>query len=200
MKFCNYFGQKGLCRTADLSHLTDDEGKEPDIIASVYTFLGRSAKGQLLLMLDDKPTTVYNRKMRGDSTEPMECGIMGNINYMFLGIYPSDSLKYTSTMKLDQLTSASFVSNGITTALHRKLNDQPNRCVLNNFPTATRRIYDLFESHKIKLVYNVNPTPYNNKKCVQQLEFLNSTFCNINKRKLNVTVEENTLEENKLEK
>lgn len=61
LKLQNSFGQKGIAHFSNLDDLITDRGENVDVVSSMFSFVGRSACGQLLEQRTENTRRIYSR-------------------------------------------------------------------------------------------------------------------------------------------
>ncbi len=146
LKLNNCYGQKGVMRPMNLSHLKyqnpiTKEWQEPDVITNNCTFVSRAANGQLKEMSQQNPfgnISVHN------TLDPKDVGLGGFCNFLIIENNPSQILSIESDLKLEPMSAMALLQNRLALTLNVKYADNTHNQAQVSFPTDTRQLFSLY--------------------------------------------------------
>ncbi|MGI4813455.1 MAG: hypothetical protein ACRYGG_09015 [Janthinobacterium lividum] len=155
LKMANYCGEKGLVWRKDLSDFKTADGKSPQVIMSLYSYLSRFPLPQLIEMAKNGFETVY--------FDGKPIGKMGKCKFFVLKNSASE-IKMNGLMKIDILTTNAFNMNNLNGSLYCKIQN----CLHSDekfcfFPRANQSLLSLYSLQKTKInILNYQEPVYKN--------------------------------------
>jgi hypothetical protein len=176
LKLNNCYGQKGVMRPMNLSHLKyknpiTNEWQEPDVITNNCSFVSRAANGQLKEMKQLNPfgnIPVYN------ALDDKDVGLGGFCNFLVIENNPSQILSSESDLKLEPMSAMALLQNRLALSLNIKYADNTHNQAQVSFPTDTRQLFTLYSCLGATILFdkdNHEGYPFTNKK--QYLNIVN---------------------------
>lgn len=165
-KFCTFDGLKGIGIAANLSHIRDEYGNEPDILTSIHGCHGREPLPQLknMAMHQCPDFNFYNQN--GEIVE--SGGFNGYVEYFMLCNYPFDT-KSENQIRLDHYSTWIMYLNGIPlTHYNRRQYGFSEAEKYRILPDSSARNLELLNIQKTKLKFPITKT-YNNKRLYSEL-------------------------------
>lgn len=146
LKLNNCYGQKGVMRPMNLSHLKyfnpiTKQWQEPDVITNNCSFVSRAANGQLKEMSQQNPfgnVPVYN------TLDTSDVGLGGFCNFIVIENNPSQILSIDSDLKLEPMSGMALLQNRLSLTLNVKYADNTHNQSNVSFPTDTRQLFSLY--------------------------------------------------------
>jgi hypothetical protein len=156
LKLNNCYGQKGVIRPMNLSHLKYQdpdtlEWKEPDVITNNCSFVSRAANGQLMEMREPP----YGNIRVINTLCNTDIGLGGYCKFFIVENTPAKILTYTSPLKLEPMSAMALTQIGLTLSLNVKYNlDNIHNQEHISFPPDSRQTLSLYSCLNASLIFN----------------------------------------------